>query len=83
MIVARILGFFFDHWLGRLAAFGLLVTTLITGFAFQQRSAERRDVIGELNTSAADLAKSGEMARAAADQPGAAERLLKHSCRDC
>lgn len=81
--LAKIAGFFFDNPLGRLSAFVALAGFLITGFAYDQRKIGVRNDRAQLNESARTLAGQMEDARRAAERPGAAERLLKHSCSDC
>lgn len=79
----KLLGFAYDTALGQLASVLAIIATVIGVFAYDQRGIGERNAIHEINASATELAKAAEQARADADRPGAAGRLLKHSCRDC
>ncbi|MGL4396607.1 MAG: hypothetical protein ACRCS9_08725 [Hyphomicrobium sp.] len=73
----------------RAAGHGLViagvVAFLVGGFALDHMRQRRKlnNAIGEINRSVDELAAEALEARAGADRPGAAGRLLQHSCRDC
>lgn len=62
---------------------GLTFAGLVTGFKYQQRAIGRDQAVTEIKEQAKEIADDAREARKPALRPGAADRLRKHSCRDC
>lgn len=75
--------FFFDKVGGKLILAGTLLASLVTWFAWDQRTIGARNAIADANASAQELVQKTDAAGRAAEQPGAVDRLRKHYCRDC
>ena len=84
--MSKLLEFIFDRVGGKAVAF-LLLTAGVFGWWQLDRKHQRdlgaANATTEINKQAGALAHEGEAARLDAEQPGALERLRKHSCRDC
>ena len=75
--------FIFDTFLGKAVACALALSAFLGWFAWDQRSKGAAHVVVTINEGAKKIAAEGRKARVAAERPGAAQRLLEHSCRDC
>lgn len=79
-----IAGFFFDNVWGRFAALGILVSGLIVGFAYDQRTIGARNATNEINQATGELVSKGRVAAdAVPDDGGNWRRLRKKYCGDC
>lgn len=83
VVIENILEFFFDKVGGKLILAGTLLASLVTWFAWDQRTIGARNAIADANASAQELVQKTDAAGRAAEQPGAVDRLRKHYCRDC
>lgn len=82
-MIESVLEFFFDKVGGKIMLAAALVGSLVTWFAYDQRTIGARNAIADANASAQELVQKTDAAGRAAEQPGAVERLRKQYCRDC
>lgn len=87
MMIAKafrsVLAFFFDTRLGQSVLCVLLGAGLVGAWLMERDTHVRRTVTAEITTQAKEIANEARKARELAKRPGAYERLLQHSCRDC
>lgn len=77
------LGLVFDTAKGRALALAAAVLGLFGWFVVEQRNVGARNVVQEVNQSAAKITKQAREARARVPDSGNAKWLQRHFCRDC
>ena len=68
---------------GEFISAAVALMALLAWFAWDQRTVGANNERATYEAAGRELANAGLEARRAADMPGAARRLLQHSCRDC
>jgi hypothetical protein len=78
-----VIALFKRSMLVRLMAAGAAAFIAIKSYAFYERGVGKEQLREESRKAGKIINAKNEKVRKAAKEPGAAERLLKESCRDC